>query len=432
MKAPSRRLKISAALVVCSAGAIAAFGACKQGITNPPPPPSQPPPPQAAPAAPTNVAASATSAAAVKVTWTDNASNETGFKVERCSGAACTNFAEISSLAANTVSFENTGLTANTSYSYRVRAFNDAGNSGYSNTSEATTQIIPTPGVVMVGAGEITSCRAGGSGLTAQLIDTVIAKNAGAIVFTTGSNVSDRTVGCQYTTGFDQSGWSKFKTQMRVALTQRDFEVGAGDSLKTPAGGSDAVYNYWGDRAGERKKGWYSFDVGTTWHVIMLNSATWDQGAAAMNDPASDQHKWLAADLQSNTRPCIMAVIGHRRIYSGGSHLNQNAKIMWSLLYAAGADVVVSGWDKIYERYDLQDGNGVADPVKGIRQFIVGTGGRSLDALVPDSAKGPNLQVRQASTWGVLKLTLNASSYSWEFLPTTPGGFTDTGTTNCH
>ena len=94
----------------------------------------------AAPAAPSNLAAVVVSSSQINLTWTDTATNESGFRIERCSGSGCTSFAEIATVGANVTSYQNTGLLASTSYSYRVRAYNQSGTSAYSNTASATTQ----------------------------------------------------------------------------------------------------------------------------------------------------------------------------------------------------------------------------------------------------------------------------------------------------
>ena len=409
----------------------------QQSSLSPPPPPPPPPPPAALPA-PTNLTATPVSATRINLAWAETATNETGFQVDRCSGAACTNFALIGTGAANAVTFaDSVGLVASTQYSYRVRAFNATDTSAYTATASATT-LAGTAGTsfTMVGAGEITSCRAGGSVQTAALIDKVIESDPNTIVFSTGSSVSDTTTGCSYPAAFNASGWAKFLPRMRAALTQRDYTVGAGlnESNNTP--GPGWIYETLGSAVGPRGKGWFSFDVGTSWHVVVLNTATWEfpNGADMLTNPSSEQNMWLQADLAANTKPCVMAILGHRRIYSGGtSHKNFNALQIWTILYNAKADVVISGWDKIYERYAQINRDGVADP-NGIRQFIVGTGGRSLDALVPAAEVLPSVEKRDASTWGVLKLKLNDNSYEWEFMPTIPGGFTDKSTepVACH
>jgi hypothetical protein len=95
------------------------------------------------PAAPSNLAASSASSSQINLSWTDGDSSETGFKIERCSGVGCSDFTQIATTGANVTSYANTGLTASTSYSYRVRATNGAGDSDYSNTASATTPAAP-------------------------------------------------------------------------------------------------------------------------------------------------------------------------------------------------------------------------------------------------------------------------------------------------
>jgi acid phosphatase type 7 len=101
----------------------------------------------------------------------------------------------------------------------------------------------------------------------------------------------------------------------------------------------------------------------------------------------------------------------------------------WDALYAANADVVVSGHDHNYERFAPQSPSGEADASRGIREFVVGTGGKELR---PFGMIKANSQVRNATTYGVLKLTLNPTSYDWKFVPVAGKTFTDSGTTSCH
>jgi hypothetical protein len=114
------------------------------GAPTPTPTPTPPPTPTPTPAAPTNLTATAVSSSQINLAWTDNANNETGFKIERCQNAGCSNFAQIATVGANVTTYSNTGLTASTSYSYRVRATNLGGDSAYSNTASATTPATST------------------------------------------------------------------------------------------------------------------------------------------------------------------------------------------------------------------------------------------------------------------------------------------------
>lgn len=426
----TRRFKLRAILALLAAGAIGAFGACKdKGITPPPPVPPPPPPPIAAP---TTLTATATSATQVDLTWTDASNNEDGFKVERCSGAGCTTFAEVGSTAANTATFSNTGLTAATAYSYRVRAFHATANSDYSNTISATTAAATAPGVVMVGAGEITSCNSTAANLTAALVEAELVKSPNAIIYTVGNNLTDKGVGASFESCFEPRWGSKFKSNpnFHVALGERDYEVG------NPPGGTTAVYGYFGAKAGQ-PNGWYAFDASPTWRVIVLNSATWQHGQLNLTNPNSEQNLWLANELTTNKKKCTVAIFNTRRYYSYGTMENGNGKEVWRLLHANGAEIMLSATDKYYERWAPQNHDMGRDDAAGMRQFIVGTGGRTLDNFINDwkpIAEVPNLEVRDASVHGVLKLTLNTDSYEWEFIPTTPGGFTDKSTAPvaCH
>jgi hypothetical protein len=101
----------------------------------------------------------------------------------------------------------------------------------------------------------------------------------------------------------------------------------------------------------------------------------------------------------------------------------------WDALYAANADVVVSGHDHLYERFAPQRPDGALDPERGIRQFVVGTGGASHYAVENPQ---PNSEVRNSDTYGVLRLTLSPGTYGWKFVPVEGKTFTDSGRQGCH
>jgi len=184
-------------------------------------------------------------------------------------------------------------------------------------------------------------------------------------------------------------------------------------------------YQYFGAAAGDPYEGYYSFDLGP-WHLIALNS-----NIAA--GPTSAQGLWLAADLAATTEPCILAYWHRPRFSSGSAHGNapptSATAALWNAVYDGGGDVVLVAHAHNYERFVPLDKEGKRDDVKGVRQFVVGTGGASHGAFgiaIPDTS-----EARDKTTFGVLKLTLHASSYDWEFMPEAGGTFTDSGFGSC-
>jgi acid phosphatase type 7 len=184
--------------------------------------------------------------------------------------------------------------------------------------------------------------------------------------------------------------------------------------------GASGYFDYFGGVAGDRGKGYYSFDLGS-WHLIALNSEI-------STSTGSTQEQWLRNDLRTTGKPCILAY-WHRPRFSSGSHGGSTSVLaLWRALHGAGADVVLSAHDHDYERFALQNPSGQAD-AGGIREFVVGTGGASHSSF---SSIAANSQVRNAATFGVLKLTLRTSGYEWKFVPEAGGTFTDSGSTRCH
>jgi hypothetical protein len=183
--------------------------------------------------------------------------------------------------------------------------------------------------------------------------------------------------------------------------------------------------------AGDRDKGYYSFDVGS-WHLIALNSTCERiaRGAAADGCAAgSPQDRWLRSDLAAHRNSCTLAYVHTPRFNSGFRGNSSAPQAFWEALYGAGADIVLSGDAHSYERFAPQDPDGRLDPARGIRQFIVGTGGAFFTGW---SKLKPNSEVRQNDTFGVLAITLHAASYEWRFLPAAGKTFTDTGAGACH
>jgi hypothetical protein len=188
--------------------------------------------------------------------------------------------------------------------------------------------------------------------------------------------------------------------------------------------GAPGYYAYFGEAAGRRGRGYYSFDLGT-WHLVALNSNCDEVRCFE----GSDQEKFLRADLAGTDSPCVLAFWHEPRFSSGPEGEDRSVEPLWEALYEAGADVVLNGDNHHYERFAPQDPNGVADPVRGIREFVVGTGGDSLQSF-PRVER--NSEVRIADTFGVLLLKLKPGGYDWLFVPETPGSPSDSGSGTCH
>jgi len=239
-------------------------------------------------------------------------------------------------------------------------------------------------------------------------------------VFTAGSGEFEGTL-IEYQNCYNPT-WGRHKARTFPVLGKHDY-----DSSATAAG----FFGYFGTSypsavAGDPTQGYYSFDLGA-WHIIALNSNN-AFVSTAVNSP---QETWLRSDLAATTKQCVLAIWHHPRFYStsGSFFPNNTVKPFWDDLFAAHAELIVNAQMRDYERFAPQTSTGVADPVNGIREFIVGTGGEGLDATNTNITA--NSEVNLSQEFGVLKLTLGDGSYSWHFIPT-GGGTDDSGTGTCH
>lgn len=260
---------------------------------------------------------------------------------------------------------------------------------------------------VLVGAGDIAVCGSSNTGdeQTANLLDGI-----SGTVFTAGDNAYESGTASEYTTCYGPS-WGRHKARTRPVPGNHEYSTS----------GASGYFGYFGSAAGEAGKGYYSYDAGP-WHIIALNSNL------AMN-AGSPQEQWLRADLAANTTTCTLAYWHHPR-FSSGPHGNAPfSQPLWQALYDFGADVVIVGHDHTYERFAPQTSSGQLDMARGIRQFVAGTGGASLYEWATIAA---NSEVRNNTTKGVLKLTLFADRYEWQFVPVAGSSFTDSGSASCH
>ncbi len=258
---------------------------------------------------------------------------------------------------------------------------------------------------VLVGAGDIAACSSSNDEATAALLDTI-----SGVVFTAGDNAYQDGTTQQYASCYAPT-WGRHRERTRPTPGSHDYH--------TP--GAVPYFSYFGTNAGEPGKGYYSYDVGA-WHVVALNSNI-------ARGTGSPQEQWLRADLAAHPTQCTVAY-GYNPRFSSGVHGNDaTMTAIWQALYDGGADVVISGHDHIYERFAPQTPDGTPDANRGIREFVVGTGGADLTSVV--SVQG-NSEVRISGVFGVLKLTLQATSYSWRFIAARGSSTTDFGTTTCH
>jgi len=241
----------------------------------------------------------------------------------------------------------------------------------------------PPSGKVLVAAGDIADCFSDGDEATGRLIGRIE-----GTVLTLGDNAYEDGTARDFSECYEPT-WGQFKERTRPAPGNHDYETE----------GASAYFDYFGDAAGQPGKGYYSYDLGS-WHIVVLNSNCEDVGCAA----SSPQLRWLEADLAKDPKTCTLAYF-HYPLFSSGEYRPgiPEVKPLWDALYAADADVVLNGHDHNYQRFAPQDPNGKADPEGGIREFVVGTGGRSHYSILGPIA---NSEVYNDETYGVLKLTL--------------------------
>ncbi len=217
--------------------------------------------------------------------------------------------------------------------------------------------------------------------------------------------------------------WGRVKSITRPALGNHEYKTANAAGYFDYFNGSGAATG----PAGERGKGYYSFDVGT-WHLIALNSS--DHCTIVSCAAASAQEVWLKADLAANSsKYCTLAFWHDPRFNSGHDGNADEMKPLFQALYDANADLMLGGHAHSYERFAPQNPAGGLDNARGIRQFVVGTGGAFWTSI---GTPKPNSEVRQNSTYGVLKLTLRPTGYDYQFAPEAGKTFTDSGTGTCH
>jgi Calcineurin-like phosphoesterase len=261
---------------------------------------------------------------------------------------------------------------------------------------------------VLVGAGDIADCGLDADRETARLIDKI-----DGTVFTAGDNVYPTGSLAQYRDCYAPT-WGRFFDRTRPAPGNHEHLTG----------GADGYLAYFGKAAAPDGTLWYSYDLGA-WHIIVLDGSCDTIGGCGLDDP---QGRWLADDLATSKAGCTLA-IWHQPRWSSGEHGGDPSMgPYWRALYRADADAVVNGHDHDYERFRPQDPDGNLDPERGIREFVVGTGGAALRSF---STVAANSAIRVAGVHGIIRFDLGQTGYDWRFISTT-GEVTDSGHDTCH
>jgi hypothetical protein len=268
----------------------------------------------------------------------------------------------------------------------------------------------PPTEAVLVGAGDIATCSNSNDEATARLLDEIP-----GTVFTTGDAAYPDGSLTDFLRCYAPT-WGR-----HLACTR---PVPGNHEYRTPD--AAAYFDYFGAAAGVIGRGYYSYDIGN-WHVVGINSNCSKIGGC---DVGSPQERWLRADLAASTKPCTVAFWHHPLFTSGDNHSpSTEMRPIFDALYDNNAELVVTGHNHEYERFAPQNPSGQRDTTRGIRAFVVGTGGAGLYGF---GSPEPNSEVRNSDTHGVLKLSLKSNGYDWEFIPAGGGTFTDSGSGSCH
>ena len=269
--------------------------------------------------------------------------------------------------------------------------------------------VAQTATVTLVGAGDIASCDYTADSATARLVGRIP-----GTVFTLGDNVYPSGTIKQFRDCYDPT-WGKYKKRTKPSVGNHEY--------RTPD--ASGYFNYFGARAGAPSKGYYSYRRGG-WHIVVLNSNCSKVGGCGRR---SSQGRWLRRDLANHQARCTLAYFHHPLYSTGDNTATPQVKPFWKILYDRGADVILSGHAHRYERFAPITPGGARNAEKGIRQFVVGTGGNDGSSTIHHA---PGAQVVKTGTPGVLKLNLGAGSYTWKFVPIAGRTFTDSGRDQCH
>lgn len=262
------------------------------------------------------------------------------------------------------------------------------------------------------GLGDATHCR------QKYTAERVMAEDPDAVVVL-GDVQYEESQMWKYKRSYDPT-WGQMKAITRPVIGNHEYFHADGQEYFDYFNGVGAFTG----PAGDRDKSYYSFDLGA-WHVVALNSVCSRVGGCG---PGSPQEQWLRQDLATHPNACTMAV-WHHPVHTSSGKAWPSMEPMWQVLYDAGVDVILTGHAHNYERFAPMDASGAADPVSGIRQFVVGTGGKNL---TPRRLDLRATEVFDAQSFGALMLTLRPDGYEWRFARESGGNLDDRGAAECH
>lgn len=267
----------------------------------------------------------------------------------------------------------------------------------------------------LVGAGDIASCSYDRDQATANLL-----ANVSGTVFTLGDNAYPDGTAAQFTNCYHPT-WGVEKARTKPSVGNHEYH--------TPD--ASGYFGYFGAAAQDPDKGYYSYKRGS-WRVVVLNSNCSEVGGCGGRSP---QGRWLKQVLTNFTSRCTLAYFHHPLFASTGA-ASTEVRPFWKILYSHNADVILSGHAHYYERFAPQRPDGTRDRSRGIREFVVGTGGAApLQPMTSPRAANSQIDSEKApgtTAYGVLKLDLYAGSYAWKFRPVAGESFTDSGNDQCH
>jgi acid phosphatase type 7 len=265
-------------------------------------------------------------------------------------------------------------------------------------------------------AGDLAECQGkpaaqSAAAKTAALIDGAVKDSSNNSVLTLGDSTYPNGTAQEFVDCYTPT-WGRFRDLTWPSPGNHDYN--------TPLAAN--YYDYFAERAGPARRGYYSVDI-AGWHIISLNSNI----DADIN---SAQITWLRQDLAASPHLCTIAY-WHHPVYTSGIRGNSpQMKTAWNILYQAGADIILAAHDHHYERFAPQDAEGNIDTARGMREFLVGTGGATLSPIM--ATPNHHSEAQDIGNYGILRLDLMAGQYAWQFISVSGPSNRDSGTGVCH